>query len=192
MNARFFLASMFALAAASAHAQAPSPPPSSAKSQPPAQSLAQFGWFAELAGSCWRGVTKDGRPSDQQCYQSQYGRFLRGTIKFAAQGDRAGGEASSVFAFDPNGKVIIYSQWASTGAFGFGEARLENDELIFQTRAPDGNEAPFRSVWRRVDADTYRVSRERRGEEGGAWNEEAAVTYSRVRQAQATPPPPRS
>ena len=178
MKARPLLVWFLGLAAASVQAQAPAPPPQ----------LKDFGWFAELAGSCWRGVTRDGRPSDQQCYQTQYGRFMRGTIKFAAQGDRAGGEASSLFAYDPSARIIVYSQWASSGAFGFGEARLEGNELIFQNRTPDGSEAPMRSVWRRVDADTYRVTREQRPE-GGEWSEQGAITYTRVRQMQSPTPP---
>jgi hypothetical protein len=145
----------------------------------PAQAqLSQFGWFADLAGSCWRGVRQDGKPADEQCYRAQYNRFLRGTIKFPP-GDRGVAEGDSVFAFDPGARVIIYTQWSSNGGIGFGEATLEGGELVFQNRLPDGSEAPARSVWRRVDADSYRVSRERRSE--GGWKEESAVTYSRVR-----------
>jgi hypothetical protein len=158
---RLVAISLVALAAAPAHAQ-----------------LSQFGWFAELAGSCWRGVRPDGKPADEQCYRAQYNRFLRGTIKFPPS-DRGIAEGDSVFAYDPNARAIIYTQWSSNGGIGFGEATLEGDELVFQNRAPDGSEAPARSVWRRVDADSYRVSRERRSERG--WNEESAVTYTRVR-----------
>ncbi len=162
MMKRFLAISLLALAAVPAQAQ-----------------LSSFGWFADLSGSCWRGMRQDGMAADEQCYQAQYNRFMRGTIKFPPQGERPGGAGDSVFAYDANAKVIIYTQWASNGSFGFGEASLEGDELIFHNRMPDGSEAPARSVWRRVDAETYRVSRQRRAE--GHWNEESSVTYTRVR-----------
>jgi hypothetical protein len=164
MTKRFLAASLLALAAVPASAQ-----------------LTQFGWFGQLAGSCWRGTRADGKPADEQCYAAQYNRFLRGRIKFPP-GERGTAEGDSVFAFDPQAKVVIYSQWSSNGGMGFGEAVLEGDELIFQNRLPDGSEALSRSVWRRVDAETYRVSRQRRSE-AGDWNEESAVTYTRVRPA---------
>jgi hypothetical protein len=161
MMKRFIAISLLALAAVPAQAQ-----------------LSNFGWFADLAGSCWRGVRQDGKPADEQCYRAQYNRFLRGTIKFP-QGERGPVEGDSVFAYDPNARVIIYTQWASSGGFGFGEASLEGDEVVFANRMPDGSEAPARSVWRRVDADTYRVSRQRRSD--GGWNDESTVTYTRLR-----------
>ena len=33
-----------------------------------------------LAGHCWSAVYPDG-PRDTQCYSTQFGRFLRGTIE---------------------------------------------------------------------------------------------------------------
>ena len=146
---------------------------------PAAAQMTGFGWFAELAGSCWHGTRADGKPADEQCYRAQYNRFMRGTIKFPAS-ERGTVEGDSVFAYDSNARAIIYTQWSSTGTIGFGEAVLEGDELIFQNRGPDGAEAPTRSVWRRVDADTFRVSRQRRGDRDD-WKEETAVTYARVR-----------
>ncbi len=141
--------------------------------------MAGLGWFAGLAGSCWKGTRAEGR-SDVQCYQNQYNRFLRGSIKFY-QNDKLTGEGDSVFAYDGNARLIIYSQWASNGSMGFGQATLANDELLFQNHMPDGSEAPTRSVWRRVDADSFKISRQRRPDQGGAWTEESAVTYTRVR-----------
>jgi hypothetical protein len=148
--------------------------------------LSQFGWFAELAGSCWRGEPRaDGR-RDEQCYSSQFGKFMRGTIRFY-QADKLTGEGDSVFSFDPNARVIVYTQWASNGSFGFGEATLEGDELVFHNRLPDGTDAPARSVWRRGGTpDTFLVSRQRR-DDADAWKEETVVTYTRMK----GPPAPR-
>ena len=142
--------------------------------------LSQFGWFADLAGSCWRGEPRSDGRSDEQCYSGQFGKFMRGSIRFY-QGERLTGEGDSVFSFDPNAHVIVYTQWASNGSFGFGEATLEDGELVFHNRLPDGGEAPARSVWRRAATpDKFVVSRQRR-DDRGAWNEEAAVTYTRTR-----------
>ncbi len=168
----FFLLSAFALPTHAQPAQAP---------------LSQFGWFADLAGWCWRGTPRGDGRSDEQCYSSQFGRFMRGTIRFY-QGDRPAGEGDSVFSFDPGNHLIVYTQWASNGSFGFGEASLEGDELVFHNRLPDGSDAPARSVWRRGSTpDTFVVSRQRR-DDRGAWNEEVGVTYTRTRNAPRAAP----
>jgi hypothetical protein len=172
MRTRNLLAALAACAAASAAAQGS--PPQRVQSPP---GLSSFGWFADLAGSCWRGE-REGR-ADVQCYSSQFNRFMRGTIKFY-QGGKLVGEGDSVFAYDPNEKVIVYSQWGSNGALGMGEVAVEGGDLVFGTRLPDGSEPPTRSVWRRVDADTFHVLRQRRGEQGEGWTEDAPVTYRRV------------
>ena len=144
----------------------------------PQVTMASYGWFGQLAGSCWKSVRAEGR-SDVQCYQSQYNKFLRGTIKFY-QNDKLTGEADSVFAFDPNANIIVYAQWGSAGNMGFGQATLSNGELVFQNHTPEGQETPTRSVWRSVDADSFRVSRQRRSDQGG-WTEESGATYTRVK-----------
>ena len=184
----------FAAFAAQAQQQAPYQAPPPPQRQPQAQqprapqqqrapqaaagadSIASFGWFAELAGSCWKSVRAEGR-GDVQCYTAQYNRFMRATIKFY-QGDKLTGEGDSVFAFDPNANLIVYSQWVSNGSLGFGQATLENGELVFQNSSPEGP-ASTRSVWRKADADSFKVSRQRRGQDG-AWKEEQAITYTRV------------
>jgi hypothetical protein len=181
MNTRplVFAALAFAFAA---QAQQPPPqqsprPPQSKGPQAPTAPMASFGWFAELAGSCWKGSRAEGR-SDVQCYQKQFNRFIRGSIKFY-QNDKLTAEADSVFGYDGNARLIIYSQWASNGSVGFGQATLVNGDLIFQNHTPDNAESPTRSVWRKVDADSFKVSRQRRSEQG-AWTEESAVAYTRV------------
>ena len=63
---------------------------------------------------------------------------------------------------------------------GFGQATLDNADLLFQNHMPDGSEAPTRSVWRRIDADSFKIVRQRRSGEG-AWTDESAVTYARVK-----------
>jgi hypothetical protein len=157
--------------------QQPGQPQSPSPQGAPTSPMASFGWFAGLAGSCWKSSRPDGR-SDLQCYQNQFNRFIRGSIKFY-QGEKVTGEGDSVFAYDANARLIIYSQWSSNGSVGFGQATLVNGELIFQNHTPDNAEAPTRSVWRKVDADSFKVSRQRRSDQG-AWTEESAITYARV------------
>jgi hypothetical protein len=140
--------------------------------------MASYGWFGELAGSCWKSVRPEGR-SDVQCYSNQFNKFVRGSIKFY-QNDKLTAEGDSVFAYDPNAKLIVYTQWVNNGTLGFGQATLTNNELIFQNHMPDGADAPTRSVWRKVDADNFRVSRQKRSDQG-AWTEESTATYTRVR-----------
>ena len=181
MKAHTAIAVLSACAALTALAQNSPPPPRQPSSQPPQrapQGLSAFGWFAELAGSCWRGERPDGR-ADVQCYSTQFNRYLRGTIKFY-QGANVVAEGDSVFSFDAAANVIVYNQWASNGGFGLGEISIEGSELVFRTRLPDGSEAPARAVWRRVDKDTFRVVRQRREEQAEGWKDDTSVTYKRV------------
>ena len=192
MNTKRVVALLAGLVAATAFAQNSPPPPRSQPQQaaPRAQQprapqqaqqpqgLSAFGWFADLANACWRADRGENR-ADVQCYSTQYNRYLRGSIKFY-QGTNVVGEGDSVFAWDPNANVIVYSQWGSAGVFGLGEIALENNELIFRTRLPDGSVAPTRSVWRRVDADTFEVVRQRRADPNAGWTDEGSVTYKRV------------
>jgi hypothetical protein len=186
MKTRIPAALVAACAALSAAAQDSPPPPRSpsAQSAPRPQQgqaphgLAGFGWFAELANACWRAERSDNR-GDVQCYSTQFNRFLRGTIKFY-QGNNVVAEGDSVFSYDPNAKVNVYSQWGSNGGFGLGEIAIEGSDLVFRTRLPDGSEPPTRSVWRRVDPDTFRVVRQHRPEEGEGWADDSSVTYKRV------------
>ena len=172
------LAFAFAAQAQQPPQQPPRPPQSRGPQGAPTAPLASFGWFAELAGSCWKGSRAEGR-NDVQCYQKQFNRFIRGSIKFY-QNDKLTAEADSVFGYDGNARLIIYSQWASNGSMGFGQATLDNADLLFQNHMPDGSEAPTRSVWRRMDADSFKIVRQRRSGEG-AWTDESAVTYARVK-----------
>ncbi len=145
----------------------------------PAGPLAGFGWFAELAGACWKGEHPGGRTSDVQCYETQYGRLIRGTIRITAkEGAAPAFEGDSVFAPGGSPDRVHYAQWGSRGTFAVGEMTIEGDVLRFRTHTRDGKEAPVRFSWRRVDKDRFRVTPER--EEGGGWVEGESVTYRRV------------
>ena len=157
----------------------PGAQPGAPRAQQQQQGLAAFGWFAELANACWRGERQDGR-ADVQCYTTQFNRYLRGTVKFY-QGTNVVAEGDSVFSWDGAANVIVYNQWASNGGFGLGEIAIEGNELVFRTRVPDGSEAPARAVWRRVDADTFKVVRQHRSAQAEGWTDDVSVTYRRVK-----------
>ena len=60
------------------------------------------------------------------------------------------------------------------------EAAFEGDRLVFTDRPrPGTGEVNGRSVWTRIDADSYRVSRETR--EAADWKPQFAVTYRRTK-----------
>lgn len=144
--------------------------------------LAGFGWLAQLAGACWRGEHPDGRTSDVQCFTTQYDRVLRATIRITiAPPGRppATFEGDSVFAVEPSKDHVVYTQWGSNGKYGTGVMVAEGERLRFQNRLPDGAESSLRHVWQRIDADSFRVTRERR--DGDTWKEQFSVEYRRVR-----------
>ena len=148
----------------------------------PAAPLDGFGWFASLVGSCWAGSFPDGRTRHTQCYTSQYDRFLRGTAQLATEQDGATKEqfaGDSVFARDEATSRIVYYIWGSNGSHGRHEAFYEGEELVFPVQRKDDPAATaYRSVWRRIDADTFEVRRE--VPEGAGWKTELTVVYRRA------------
>ena len=144
--------------------------------------LAQFGWFAELAGACWSGRFPDGKTVHTQCYTTQFDRFLRGTATLAV--DRDGRlerqfEGDSLFAVDRNSGRIVYFIWGSDGSHGRLEASWLGDELAFPVPSrKDPAQIAYRSVWRRLAPDAFEVRRERPA--GAAWSTEFTVTYRKA------------
>jgi hypothetical protein len=148
--------------------------PSTAATQP-----AGFGWFGALAGSCWQGNHPGGRMRDRQCYSTQFGRFMRGTIALGPPGaDTPVHRGDSIFAWDGERQRLIFYFWGSDGRHGVSEGLYDGDLLVFPQAPESAGQAPGRrTVWRRLDADHFRVSVQTR--EGSDWAERLAVTYAR-------------
>jgi hypothetical protein len=146
------------------------------------ETLQGFDWFGELAGSCWVGVFPDGVTEHTHCYSTQFGRFIRGTAALAEleEGKReVRFEGDSVFAWDESSRRIAYFIWGSDGSYRELEAEFVGDELHFPVpRRDDAAQILYRSVWRRIDADTFEVRRER--PEAGGWTTELTVVYHRA------------
>ncbi len=104
-----------------------------AGAQAPADPLAPFGWLRQLAGSCWRGEYANTRTADKQCYEWQYGRFLRGTIELTGvQGEGVTPmdlRGDSVWAWDAARSRLQLTTWASNGTLSPGEAVFDGDVL---------------------------------------------------------------
>ena len=152
-----------------------------ALAQAPADPPAQFGWLRQLAGSCWSGEYANSRTTDKQCYQWQYGRFLRGTIELGGvQGDGAPMDlrGDSIWAWDVARSRVQLVTWASNGAISTGEAVFEGD-LLRVTMGGGETTPTLRTTWQRLDNDAYLVRRERR--EGDTWREVLVVRYARSR-----------
>lgn len=168
-RARFAL-SVLLLAAAAASGEPAAVPPNG------------FGWLAALAGSCWVGSDAQGRTTDRQCYEFQYGHFLRGAITVHA-GSATGKGAylgDSFFAWDAQRERIIYTYWASAGHHGRAGAQYEGERLVFPpTHEAEVGDPQIRSIWERLDAGSFVVVREQR--DGDGWVELMRATYRRER-----------
>ena len=153
-----------------------------ASAQAPTDPLAPFGWLRQLAGSCWRGEYANTRTADKQCYEWQYGRFLRGTIELTGvQGEGATPmdlRGDSVWAWDAARGRLQLTTWASNGTLSPGEAVFDGDVLRV-TMGRGESAATMRTTWQRLDADAYLVRRERR--DGETWREILVVRYARVK-----------
>lgn len=134
----------------------------------PVSALERLGWYADLAGSCWKGA------ADRQCYQTQFDRYLRGTI--AMDG---GFEGDSVVGWsDPMNSVVMYF-WSNRAPGNAFRLSYEDDRLIFSATA----DAKARTVWTRVGADEIRVEQETFT--NGDWVGSPAVAYRRDGEAPA-------
>ena len=144
-------------------------------------SLDDFGWLVELAGSCWSGTFPDGETVHSHCYTTQFDRFVRGTASLSGTHDgkqvvRFSGD--SVFAWDATNKRIVYYIWGSDGSHGRHEAYYEGEDLYFPVRSTrDPGRIAFRSVWHRIDPDSFTVRREVPAGQG--WRSELEVLYRR-------------
>jgi hypothetical protein len=154
--------------------------------------LAGFGWLRELAGSCWTSVLPGGTLRDTQCYEIRFGRFLAGSIRLEAvatptepatpapklpHGAGFGGE--NICKAEADGRVSCWN-WGSDGTFSPGEYLADGDLFRYPLTRKPGSTAPEqRMSWKRLDADSFRVSREKK--DAGAWVESFAVVYTRVR-----------
>ncbi|MFT3726221.1 MAG: hypothetical protein QM759_00135 [Terricaulis sp.] len=125
-----------------------------------------LGWAADLAGSCWQGVNARGVQIDRQCFQLQFGRFLRGNVT------RADGlNSSTVFGRNAERQRLEMYAWSNN-----------NDPAVY-TPEYDSNgvlafaEVGGRVVWRRVDGDNFQIVRQR--SDGRAWSDISVITYHR-------------
>jgi hypothetical protein len=161
-------------------------PAPNAASKPPAAPTQlpappDFGWLADLVGSCWVARIPENR-LHTQCYSRQFDRFIRGAITVSTEVDgtwRPIFAGDSVFASEA-GRRLAYYTWGSDGGHRQLEARLEGDLIVFPTAARPPQRVTQRSVWKRLDDDTFEVSREKASEDGKSWTEELKVTNKRT------------
>ena len=79
-----------------------------------ADPLEYLGWMKDLAGACWQGTDAAGKATDRQCYEVQFGRFLRGTVEIGAiDGKPPGFRGDSLFHRDPKTGRIAIVLWAT-------------------------------------------------------------------------------
>lgn len=144
--------------------------------------LTRYTWLGELAGSCWRGTSTDGELVDTQCYSTQFGHFLRGTIRFPVpRGEKtAAFEGDSVLAWDPASGNLEIFYWGNDGSFRKGEATLWKGVYRFQDRTKDGSAPVRRTIWRRQGPDAFEVTLEHR--KGDRWDAVKVVSYERVKE----------
>lgn len=144
--------------------------------------LEKFGWFSGVVGACWQGTFPDGKTRHTHCYTVQFGQFIRGTATLSAERDgvmRDVFSGDSLFAWDDKDQKIAYYVWGSDGTHGTHEAHYEGRDLSFPVLSKkEPGKVAFRSLWRRVDGDSFEVHRQ--VPEGSGWTTELTVVYMRV------------
>jgi hypothetical protein len=165
-----------------AWAQSPARPPAAAPqpSRPAAEAdpLAFLGWLRGLAGSCWQGTDEGGVPTDRQCYELQYGHFLKGSIVVGSPGAATGAfRGDSLFHNVGRSGTVGVVMWGSNGLVSIGQAHMEGSVLRFNQPKAEGRPA-IRVSWTPQGTEGFRVSREQ--QEGNAWKELNAISYRRA------------
>ena len=138
-----------------------------------------YGWMDELAGHCWSATHPDGT-RDTQCYTLQYNRFLRGTIEIVAPASgpsRPPYRGDSVFLWDAARSEIAFHYWSNAGNVGAVTGRVEGETLVFPNPGRGSNAPPTRTVWTRIDANSFRVAVQR--QTAGDWADEVSLVYTR-------------
>ena len=149
-----------------------------ASTAPLAAPPAAFGWFAELAGSCWTGTRADNVTSDTHCYLMQYEKLVRGSIKATVEG-KPHFEGDAVYAINPaDSTKVVYTQWGTGGVYATGDMVPDGETLVFRNRKADGEPSGIRHVWRRTGPEGFRVTHER--QEGEKWVEMFSQEYKRI------------
>jgi hypothetical protein len=143
-----------------------------------ADPLEYLGWMKDLAGACWQGTDATGRMTDRQCYEVQFGRFLRGTIEIGAIDNKPPGfRGDSLFHRDPRTGRIAIVLWASNGLVSLSEAVVEGGAIRFVQPKVEGR-PEVRTSWTRQGPDAFSVVREQR--DGEAWKATMTVAYRKV------------
>lgn len=124
-----------------------------------------LGWVAELSGSCWQGVNANGAQTGRQCFQTQFGRFLRTSI---TRGD--GFSGASVLGWNATRHRLEMYAWSNQYAPAIYTP--DYDQNAFTFADTDG-----RVVWRRVDDNSFQIASQRR--DGAGWADHTVITYHR-------------
>lgn len=138
-----------------------------------------YGWMSELAGACWSATYPDGT-RDTQCYDSQYSRYLRGTIELVAPAasGRSPYRGDSVAFWNAERGEIAVHYWSDAGTHGVMTGRVEGERLVFSGPARDGEVPATRTIWTRAGAEGFRIVQERR--EGAQWRVALSLDYRRA------------
>lgn len=144
----------------------------------PADPLEYLGWMKDLAGACWQGTDAEGRATDRQCYEVQFGRFLRGTIEIGTIDNKPPGfRGDSLFHRDPKTGRIAIVLWASNGLVNLSEAVVDGGAIRFVLPLVEGR-PEVRTSWTRQGPESFTVARETRY--GEAWTTTMTVAYRKV------------
>jgi hypothetical protein len=133
------------------------------------QPESRLGWMSELAASCWQGRDASGAVADQQCFQLQFGQFLRAAIT------RDGFSGDTVFGYSRDRRRLEMYAWTSRGEPSIYTPTYRDGRYVFEG-APE-NGVATRVVWSRTP-DGFEVAEQTR--QGDTWQNGEVVTYRRA------------
>ena len=144
--------------AAAAHASAQSVAGKSVNFQP----------LEFLVGSCWTGTFPDGKQTDEHCFEWVFDRKFIRDRHTVRGGTPYGGE--TIYAWDASVGHPTFWYWNTDGQVITGQVHYTSEGIIFPERVVnEKGTTELKAVWRRLDADRYRVEQFAKAGEG--WKE---------------------
>jgi hypothetical protein len=131
-----------------------------------------------LVGHCWTASFPDGQSTDTHCFDSVYGgHFVRD--RHVVRGAKKPYEGETLYAWDAQKQVLVYTYWNSDGGISTGTAApAGEDGLSFrEEHAAKDAAMELKTVWTRRGDDGYDARTLRKKD--GQWQEFFKMSFHR-------------
>jgi hypothetical protein len=113
----------------------------------------QFKAFYFLIGD-WVGTFADGKTTDYQHFEWLHdGKFIKN--HHHSTGERGGHAGDSIYALDPQRKVVTFWYWDNSGGISQGDFKVEGEALQAEQDYRGEQNYKIRSIWKPLGPNDY-------------------------------------